>query len=127
MIFSLHYIIYIPMENYDAIEIGKKIKEFRLVNNLSQQEIADAIGVSVLTYQNYESAKVSMPLDKFVKIAQFLKFNPNEILPFTFDLNITKLIYAVEQTEEMLKLLEKKANAEVKAKMIAKIYSSPEE
>ncbi len=45
---------------------AEKIKELRLRKRLSQREVAEAVGVILRTYQNYEAGKI--PKDKEVLV-----------------------------------------------------------
>lgn len=48
-----------------------KLKELRVLNNLTQQEIANKIGITQFTYCNYEKEKTQPPIELLIKIANF--------------------------------------------------------
>ncbi|MFA0125360.1 helix-turn-helix transcriptional regulator, partial [Vibrio sp. 10N.261.48.A2] len=50
-----------------------KIKSLRTAKNISQDEIAEAIGVSSRTYMDYENGKNEPKLSKALAIAEFLE------------------------------------------------------
>lgn len=60
-------------------KVGENIKKFRLENNLSQREVAQAIGRSESQVGAYENG-CDMPLSILFKIAICLKCNPEELL-----------------------------------------------
>ena len=47
----------INIEELNATEIGKRLKEFRKVNNLTLDELAKSIGVNKSTLSRYENGK----------------------------------------------------------------------
>jgi len=59
--------------------IGEKIREHRKWRGLTQQELADAIGISVMSIRRYESGE-RKPTEEMVKtIAEKLEVHPSEI------------------------------------------------
>jgi transcriptional regulator with XRE-family HTH domain len=50
-------------------EIGLLVKSFRKLENISQQELADKLGLSRITIQNLESGK-NFTIDTLLKVAQ---------------------------------------------------------
>lgn len=57
-----------------------KIKELRKKNNLSQQELADKIEVSVRMFSEYEKETSDIPFKKLQKIAEVLNIKIIELL-----------------------------------------------
>lgn len=53
--------------------IGDKIKNLRKNNALTQEDLADAIGISSQTLLNYETEKRQIPIDILGKIAIYFK------------------------------------------------------
>ena len=51
----------------------KIIKNLRIDNNISQQTIADYIGIDRVTYNRLENEKYSIKFDYIIKIAEFYK------------------------------------------------------
>lgn len=47
-----------------------KIRCFRISENLTQDDIADYIGVSVIEYSNYEKGVKSVPFDVLVLLSE---------------------------------------------------------
>ncbi|MHB0978068.1 MAG: helix-turn-helix domain-containing protein [Minisyncoccota bacterium] len=58
----------------------QKIKEFRIKNNLSQEQIAKSIGVSRPTYSAIESGKQKLSADEAQKFASLLAISVDEFL-----------------------------------------------
>lgn len=74
-----------------SAEIGKKIKDFRKRNGLSQEGLAELIGLSFQQVQKYESGVNRLNTDKLqaianvlsVPVASFFEDQPIEALPFS--------------------------------------------
>ena len=49
----------------------KIIKDLRVDNDVSQQQIADFIGIDRVTYNRLENERFSIKFDYIIKIAQF--------------------------------------------------------
>ena len=59
-----------------------KIKEFREKKGLTQQELADILGIHKMTLSKYERNKNFPEYDKLVKIAIILEVTPNDLLGY---------------------------------------------
>ena len=59
------------------------LKKARLINEKTQQEMADAIGVYIDTYRKMEENPERVTIEKAKKIASFLGMSVNDIF-FTF-------------------------------------------
>ena len=57
-----------------------KLKELRLSQNLTEQQLADLIGISVKTYKKYESGKTTPRIDTLRKIVLALGTTSDELL-----------------------------------------------
>lgn len=57
------------------LEIGKKLKELRESKNISQEQLAKMLGVSVVTIGNYESERRVLTVEKLQNILSFLDTN----------------------------------------------------
>lgn len=55
------------------MQYHKIIKDLRIDNNVSQQTIADFIGIDRVTYNRLENEKYSIKFDYIIKIAEFYK------------------------------------------------------
>jgi transcriptional regulator with XRE-family HTH domain len=75
----------------NSIEIGGKIKEFRKRKGLSQEALAELMGLSFQQIQKYESGVNRLNTDKLqaianilsVPVASFFEDQPIEALPFS--------------------------------------------
>lgn len=56
------------------------IKEIRRLRNMTQKELADAVGVSFTVISKYESGQVTPPLNRVIAIAEVLKVDANTLL-----------------------------------------------
>jgi len=50
-----------------------RIVEYRKIKGISQQEIADKLGITQVNYSKLETGKTSLTVDRLVKIALILK------------------------------------------------------
>ena len=51
----------------------QRIRDLREDNDLSQQRVADILGITRQQYQLYESGKRQMPMHLFILLADFYK------------------------------------------------------
>ena len=58
----------------------QKIKELRIKNNLSQEKIAEVIGVSRPTYTAIETGKQELSLEEAKRLATFFSISVDELL-----------------------------------------------
>lgn len=63
-----------------SISIGEKIKKYRVVKGLTQQELADAIGVQRAAISKYEKNSVSISMNQIEKIASALDITPIQLM-----------------------------------------------
>ena len=64
-----------------AQKIGKKIRLARKKNKLTQEEVAEKVGVHISTLGRIERGESNPPIQTINKIAQALKVKPKELLP----------------------------------------------
>jgi len=62
--------------------IGKRLRETRIVKNISQQELANQIGVSKVSVCGYENGNRLPNLNNLLKIANVLDVTPNYLLGY---------------------------------------------
>ena len=60
---------------------GTKLHKLREQNRLSQQEVADLIGVSQNTYSRWESDIITFKIEYLPKLAEVFKVEPTELIP----------------------------------------------
>ena len=61
------------------MEIGKKLKELRLSHNLTQQQIADKLGINRVNYTRYETNAVRPDYETIISIADFYDISLDEL------------------------------------------------
>jgi transcriptional regulator with XRE-family HTH domain len=62
--------------------IGQKIKKLRELKNLTQEHMAQSIGVSQGAYSRMEVGETEMTYSKLEKIAEVLEMRPEDIITF---------------------------------------------
>jgi transcriptional regulator with XRE-family HTH domain len=62
-------------------EIGENIKTARVVAGKSQQDVAEFLGITFQQLQKYESGKNRAPVDRIVKIADYLRIPLSQLVP----------------------------------------------
>ncbi len=92
--------------------IGKRVKEIRLNKKISQQALANKIGVSKVSVCGYESGKRIPSLPVIIKLAEVFDVSVDEMLGR--DLKVmaedTKTYYATIAKEELIFLKELRKN-----------------
>lgn len=66
-------------------QIGKKIKEWRLVREYTQKDLAEKMSTTRDEISNYEQGRVATPLGKLYEIAEVLSINIMDLLELTED------------------------------------------
>ncbi|WP_065095433.1 MULTISPECIES: WO male-killing family protein Wmk [unclassified Wolbachia] len=61
-------------------QIGKKIKEWRLVREYTQKDLAEKMDTTRDEISNYEQGRVAIPLEKLYTIAETLSINITDLL-----------------------------------------------
>ncbi|MFP3015711.1 MAG: helix-turn-helix domain-containing protein [Wolbachia sp.] len=69
-------------EKVDSIyyQIGKKIKEWRLVREYTQKDLGEKMNTTRDEISNYEQGRTSVPLDKLYEMAEKLSINITDLL-----------------------------------------------
>ena len=63
-----------------VIQFGKKVKELRITNELTQDELSKKCGISSRTILRIESGEFAAGLHIVFSLAQALKVKPSELL-----------------------------------------------
>lgn len=53
--------------------IFTKLKDLREDNDLTQEELATILNIKQTTYSKYELGKINIPIEAFIKMADFYK------------------------------------------------------
>lgn len=85
----------------DQIEIGEHIRSARKELNLSQEALAEKVGIEKNTVYRYETGRGgNMSVDIFLKFAEVLGKTPTELAPSRFlkaDPNALQVVYDIYQ------------------------------
>ncbi|MBZ9634694.1 helix-turn-helix domain-containing protein [Clostridium sp. FP1] len=89
------------MEERETNEIIKRIKEIRIRQNLSYQDLADKTGISKSTLQRYETGFIkNLPIDKLEILANALNTTPSYLMGWEKDSTDSSLEYKTIKTPE---------------------------
>jgi transcriptional regulator with XRE-family HTH domain len=66
----------------DNLNIGHKIKKLRELKNLTQEHMANSIGISQGAYSRMELGETEITYSKLEKISEELELKPEEIIAF---------------------------------------------
>jgi transcriptional regulator with XRE-family HTH domain len=89
------------MEERDTSEIIKRIKERRIMQNLSYQDLADKTGISKSTLQRYETGFIkNLPIDKLEILAKALNTTPGYLMGWEKESTDSSLEYRTIKTPE---------------------------
>jgi transcriptional regulator with XRE-family HTH domain len=80
------------------MKIGHKIRRARELKNLSQENVAEGLGMSVNGYGRIERNEVDINIEKLVQLANIFEVKPEELL--TFDEKYVQNIYAEKTTNQ---------------------------
>ena len=64
------------MENF----LGKRLKELRIENKMTQKELATALGINSVTYLHYEKSQREPPLALLVAMADYFGVTTDYLL-----------------------------------------------
>ena len=62
------------------MNFADRLRECRKRERRTQRELAEYLGVTTITYQRYELAALSPPLDKFRKLADYFDVSADYLL-----------------------------------------------
>ena len=62
-----------------TLQIGNKLKELRISEGLTQQELSVRLGISRVNYTRYETDKVRPDYETLIKLADFYNVSLDEI------------------------------------------------
>ena len=65
---------------FDTVKVGKKIAKLRKNNNMTQFELADALGISFQAVSNWERGNSMPDISKLPEIAELFQVSIDEIL-----------------------------------------------
>lgn len=83
----------------DYYKIGQKIRKFRKIQGLSQEELAEKIGISTTHMSHIETGNTKLSLSVFVDIANALNIQTDDLLN---DRDIVRTDRANKELSEIL-------------------------
>ena len=83
----------------DHLAIGQRIKEHRMLRNLTQQELAELISVQTSQISLIETGRSHISVERLCEIAWNLNVSPNQLI---VDSNTTGSEYLTAETTELL-------------------------
>ena len=63
--------------------LGKRLKELRIENNLTQKQVAEKLGINSVTYLHYEKSQREPPLSLLADFAGFYGVTVDYLLGLT--------------------------------------------
>jgi transcriptional regulator with XRE-family HTH domain len=70
-----------PSQSYDK-PLGVKIKKVRELKNLTQEYVAEQVGMTTSGYSRIERGEVKISLDRLQQVAMVLGVQPNDLTNF---------------------------------------------
>ena len=108
--------------NADLVETGERIRERRVLLGISQETLAEAVGVTRNSISRYENGQTEMKLDVLYKICDFLKITPSDISPSRFR-KVNEVDEEINEIAVMYKQLDKE-NRHIAFKTIRTLLKS---
>ena len=108
--------------NADLVETGERIRERRVFLGISQETLAEAVGVTRNSISRYENGQTEMKLDVLYKICDFLKITPSDISPSRFR-KVNEVDEEINEIAVMYKQLDKE-NRHIAFKTIKTLLKS---
>jgi transcriptional regulator with XRE-family HTH domain len=109
----------------DEVELAKRIEERRLSQGVTQQEIADLIGVHLNQANKYLRGQNKLSISKYVQICAFLQVAPGELLWGLDDVKTPELRDSPKRMlamAQMFNAIEDQVKRDAIYSMIARVY-----
>lgn len=84
-------------------ELGKNIQKYRKLNKITQEKLAEYIGVEINSISSIETGKYFPSPDNLVKIANVLNISLSDLFNFKEDLSCDDYIKEISKNIELLK------------------------
>lgn len=85
------------MKFMDYYKIGQRIRKFRKAYHLSQEQLAEKVGISTTHMSHIETGNTKLSLPLFVKLANVLSIQTDELLHDTPQKNKTAIKGELEE------------------------------
>lgn len=91
--------------------LGQRIKELRKARNITQEQLAEMLGIGTANISYIENGKFAPSMENFEKLVEIFHVEPYELYMFSNEKSIDKikkeLFKALEDDEELLLLIYK--------------------
>ncbi len=64
------------------MKLVNKIKEYRIANKYTQQQVADFLGIAQSQYNKHENGKSIINAKQIIDLCKLFKCSPNDLLGF---------------------------------------------
>ena len=84
-------------------ELGRNIKKFRKLQNLTQENLAEAVGLEVISISSIETGRYFPSPDNLVKISQALNVSISQLFNFKEDYTCEGYIEEISKNINLIK------------------------
>lgn len=81
------------------MKIGDRIKEQRLLNNLTLEELGKEMNLNKSTILKYEKGDISIPSDKIEKLSKIFNVSPAYLMGWNIENNSNKFLDTMKKFE----------------------------
>ena len=82
---------------FNTVQVGRKIKKLRVKNNMTQMNLADAMGVSYQAVSNWERGNSMPDISKLAELANLLQCTIDELLGNSKETELVKTTVEMEE------------------------------
>lgn len=86
------------------MQMGEVIRKYRTDKNMTQEEMANRLGVTPLAVNKWENGKSLPDISLLAPIARLLKINVDTLLSFESELTTTEINQIIEELDNRLKI-----------------------
>lgn len=86
----------------------EKIKYYRRINNLSQEDMADKLWMSKRAYHRLENGETALTIDRIHQIAKIFRIPLIHLIGFEFELKNTDILKDLNSINQQYMMNEKK-------------------
>ncbi|WP_258543369.1 helix-turn-helix domain-containing protein [Parvicella tangerina] len=90
------------------MQVGERIKKYRNMRNITQEEIASNLDISQRAYSKIENNEVQIKLDRLQKIADLLDVDARLLLPEGNNQHFEKVTYSQISCDKVVNQISKK-------------------
>lgn len=84
-------------------ELGKNIQKYRKLNKITQEKLADAVGLEINSISSIETGKYFPSPDNLVKIAEALSIGLKDLFDFNGDYSCEDYIEEINRNINLIK------------------------